>query len=257
DKVFKEIQDVGEDNSVSSLHLLFGNMNLPLSSYHDSLEESWDEEEEPEEIETVMKVVSSVYDQYLDVFSKVKSENIPPHCACDHHIELQEAYISANVEKCFIHPSSSSTGAPVLFIKKEDGGLRLCVDYCKPNAVTRKKKYPVPPMNQLLTVFNGSYIFSKIDLGGAYSLLRIKAGDEHLKCFRTKYGSDAYLIMLFVLTNDPSSFENLVNDIFYDLIDIYVVVDLDDIMVFSKSEEEHVPHLSTVLSRLTANNLFS
>ncbi|MBW0539023.1 hypothetical protein O181_078738 [Austropuccinia psidii MF-1] len=88
DEVFKEIQDVGEDNSVSSLHLFFGNMDLPLSSYHDSLEELWDEEEEPQEIETVMKVVPSAYPQYLDVFSKVKAEKLPPHCTCDHHIEL-------------------------------------------------------------------------------------------------------------------------------------------------------------------------
>ncbi|MBW0536224.1 hypothetical protein O181_075939 [Austropuccinia psidii MF-1] len=89
DEVFKEIQDVGEDNSVSSLHLFFGNMDLPPSSYHDSLEELWDEEEEPEEIETVVKVVPSVYHQYLDVFSKVKAEKLPPHHACDHHIELE------------------------------------------------------------------------------------------------------------------------------------------------------------------------
>ncbi|MBW0540873.1 hypothetical protein O181_080588 [Austropuccinia psidii MF-1] len=89
DEVFKYIQDVGEDNSVSSLHLFFGNMELPLSSYYDSLEELWDEEEEPEEIETVMKVVPSVYHQYLDVFSKVKAEKLPPHCTCDHHIELE------------------------------------------------------------------------------------------------------------------------------------------------------------------------
>ncbi|MBW0524154.1 hypothetical protein O181_063869 [Austropuccinia psidii MF-1] len=84
-----EIQDVGEDNSVSSLHLFFGNMDLPPSSYHDSLEELWDEEEESGEIETVMKVVSSVYHQYLDVFSKSKAEKIPPHHACDHHIKLE------------------------------------------------------------------------------------------------------------------------------------------------------------------------
>ncbi|MBW0588524.1 hypothetical protein O181_128239 [Austropuccinia psidii MF-1] len=149
DEVFKEIQDVGEDNSVSSLHLFFGNMDLPPSSYHDSLEELWDEEEEPEEIETVMKVVPPVYHQYLDVFSKVKAEKLPPHHACDHHIELEgslppvgviyslsnqesdtlRAYISENVEKGFIRPSSSSTGAPVLFVKKKDGGLCLCVDY--------------------------------------------------------------------------------------------------------------------------------
>ncbi|MBW0555092.1 hypothetical protein O181_094807, partial [Austropuccinia psidii MF-1] len=89
DEVCKEIQDVGEDNSVSSLHLFLGNMDLPPSSYHDSLEKLWDEEEEPEEIETMMKVVPSVYHQYLDVFSKVKAEKLPPHHACDHHIELE------------------------------------------------------------------------------------------------------------------------------------------------------------------------
>ncbi|MBW0493883.1 hypothetical protein O181_033598 [Austropuccinia psidii MF-1] len=88
-EVFKEIQDVGEDNSISLLHLFFGNMDLPHSSYHDSLEELWDEEEEAEEIETVMKAVPSAYHQYLDVFLKVKGEKLPPHCACDHHIKQQ------------------------------------------------------------------------------------------------------------------------------------------------------------------------
>ncbi|MBW0528833.1 hypothetical protein O181_068548 [Austropuccinia psidii MF-1] len=85
DEVFKEIQDFGEDNSLSYLHLFFGNMHLPSSSYHDSLEVLWDEEEDPEEIETVMRVVPSSYKQYLDVFSKVKADKPPPHCACDHH----------------------------------------------------------------------------------------------------------------------------------------------------------------------------
>ncbi|MBW0527329.1 hypothetical protein O181_067044 [Austropuccinia psidii MF-1] len=91
DEVFKEIQDVVEDNSVPSLHLFFGNMDLPPSSYHDSLEELWDEEKEPEEVETVIKVFPLVYHQYLDVFSKVKAEKPPPHCACDHHIKLEES----------------------------------------------------------------------------------------------------------------------------------------------------------------------
>ncbi|MBW0467955.1 hypothetical protein O181_007670 [Austropuccinia psidii MF-1] len=223
-------------------------MDLPPSSYHDSLEELWDEEEEPEEVETMMNVVPSAYHQYLDVFSKVKAEKIPPHQACDHHIEL---------EGSLPPPSSSSTGAPVLFVKRKDGGLRLCVDYCKLNAVTRKNKYLVPPMYQILTVFNGSSIFSKIDMCGAYSLLRIKEGDEHLTAFRTKYGNYEYLVMPFGLTNAPASFQNLVNDIIYDIIDISVLVYLDDIMVFSKSEKEHFTHVSTVLSRLRANNLFA
>ncbi|MBW0465674.1 hypothetical protein O181_005389 [Austropuccinia psidii MF-1] len=224
-----------------------------------------------------MKVVPSAYHQYLDVFSKVKAEKLPPHSPCDHHIELEgslppigviyplsnqesdtlRAYISENLEKGFIRPSSSSTGAPVLFVKKKDGGLHLCVDYHKLHAMTRKNKYPVPPMNQLLTVFNGSSIFSKIYLCGAYKLLRIKEGDEHLKAFRTKYGTPEYLVMPFALTNAPPSFQSHVNYIFYDLLDIYSVVYLDEIMVFSKSEEEHVTHVSTVISRIRANNLFA
>ncbi|MBW0494168.1 hypothetical protein O181_033883 [Austropuccinia psidii MF-1] len=154
-------------------------MELPPSSYHDSLEDLWEEEEGPEEIETVIKAVPSDYHRYLDVFSQVQEYKIPPHCACDHNIEL---------EGSLPPPSSSSTGVPVLFVKKKDGGFHLCVDYGKLNAVTRKKKYPVPPINQLLTVFNGFSIFSKIYLCGAYNLLRIKEGDEHFTCLRTKYG---------------------------------------------------------------------
>ncbi|MBW0472713.1 hypothetical protein O181_012428 [Austropuccinia psidii MF-1] len=224
-----------------------------------------------------MKVVTSVYHQYLDVFTKVKAEKLPPHHSCGHHIELEgslplaaviyslsnqesdtlRAYISENLEKCFIWPSSSSTGADVIFVKKKDSGLHLCVDCPKHNAATRKNKYHVPPINQLLTVFNGSYIFYKIDLHVSYNLLRIKEGDENLTDFRTKYGSYGYLVIPFGLTNAPASFQNLVNDIFYDLINIYVVVYLDDIMVFSKSEEEDVTHVSTVLSRPRANNLFA
>ncbi|MBW0523923.1 hypothetical protein O181_063638 [Austropuccinia psidii MF-1] len=97
DEVFKEIKDVGEDNSVSSLHLFSVNMDLLPSSYHDSLEELWDEEEEPEEIETVIKVVPSVYHQYLEVFSKVKEEKLPPHHACDPHIELEGSLLPVGV----------------------------------------------------------------------------------------------------------------------------------------------------------------
>ncbi|MBW0573647.1 hypothetical protein O181_113362 [Austropuccinia psidii MF-1] len=141
-------------------------MDLPPLSFHASLVEQWDEEEEPEEIETVLKVVPPVYHKYLDVFSKVKAEKLPPHRACDHHIELEG-----------------------LLPPKKDGGLCLCVEYRKLNAVTRKNRYPLPPMNQLLTVFNGATIFSKIELRGAYNLLRIQEGDEHLTAFRTKYGS--------------------------------------------------------------------
>ncbi|MBW0478767.1 hypothetical protein O181_018482 [Austropuccinia psidii MF-1] len=148
DEVFKEIKYVGEDVAISLLHLFQGDMDLHPSSFHASLEEQWDEEEEKEEIGTVLKVVPPAYNQYLDVLSKVKAEKLPPHRTCDHHIKLEgplppvgviyfvskneseilQAYISENVDKGFIRQTSSSTGATVLFGKKEDGGLGLCVD---------------------------------------------------------------------------------------------------------------------------------
>ncbi|MBW0545536.1 hypothetical protein O181_085251 [Austropuccinia psidii MF-1] len=277
DEVFKEIKYVGEDVVISSLHLFQGDMDLPHLSFHASLEKQWDQEEEPEEIKTVLKVVPPAYNKYLDVFSKLKAEKLPPHRTCDHHIELEgllppvhviyplsknesetlRAYISDNVEKVLIRRSSSSTGAPVLFVKKKDGGLCLWVDYRKLNAVTRKNRYPVPPINQLLTFFNSATIFSKIDLRGAYNLLRIKEGDEHLTAFRTKYGSYGYLVMPFGLTNAPALLQNLVNDIFADFLDIVVVVYSDDIMVFSSPQEEHVKYVASVLQRLRENNFFA
>ncbi|MBW0548945.1 hypothetical protein O181_088660, partial [Austropuccinia psidii MF-1] len=112
-------------------------------------------------------------------------------------------------------------------------------------------------MNKLLTVLDGSTIFSKIYLRGAYNLLRIKEGDEHLPAFRAKYGSYEYLVMPFGLTNSPAYFHNLVNDIFGDFLDIFAVVYLDDIMIFSSSQEEHVKNVASVLQRLRDNNLFA
>ncbi|MBW0537475.1 hypothetical protein O181_077190, partial [Austropuccinia psidii MF-1] len=241
DELFKEIKDVGEDVSILSLHIFQRDMDLPALSFHSSMEEQWDEEEEPEEIKNFLKLVPPAYHKYLDVFSKVKAEKLTPHRACDHHIELEGLlppvgviyclsknesetlwpYISENVEKGFIRPSSSSTGAPVLFVKKKGVGLHLCVDYHKLNAVTRKNRSPVPPMNQILTVINRAAIFSNRDFHGACNILRIKEGDEHLTAFRTKY------------------------------------VYLDDMMVFSSSQEEHVKHVASVLQRLRDNNLFA
>ncbi|MBW0492731.1 hypothetical protein O181_032446 [Austropuccinia psidii MF-1] len=112
-------------------------------------------------------------------------------------------------------------------------------------------------MNQLLTFFDGSSIFAKLDLCGSYNLLRIKEGDEHLTCFRMKNGSYEYLVMLFGLTNAPASFQNLVDDILYDLLHFYAVVYLDETRFFSKSEEAHFTHASTILSRVRASQLFA
>ncbi|MBW0572504.1 hypothetical protein O181_112219, partial [Austropuccinia psidii MF-1] len=211
-------------------------MDLPPLSFHVSLEEQWDEEEEPEEIDTVLKVVPPAYHKYLDVFCKVKAEKLPPHRACDHHIELEGLLPPIGVIYSLLNQESETL---------------------RPTFQRMKNRYPVPPMNQLLTLFNGSIIFSKIDLRGAYNLLRIKEGDEHLTAFRTKYGSYEYLVMPFGLTNAPASFQNLVNDIFADFLDLFVVVYLDDIMLFFSSEEENIKHVTSALQRLRENDLFA
>ncbi|MBW0468393.1 hypothetical protein O181_008108 [Austropuccinia psidii MF-1] len=117
--------------------------------------------------------------------------------------------------------------------------------------------YPVPNINQPIIIFNGSTIFSKMYLCGAYNLPRIKEGDEHLTAFRANYGSYEYLVMQFGLTNSLSSFPNLVKNIIAYLLSIFASVYLDDIMVFSSTEEEHVKHLAAVLQRLRDNNLSS
>ncbi|MBW0468387.1 hypothetical protein O181_008102 [Austropuccinia psidii MF-1] len=149
DEVYKEIKDFGEDVAISSLHFFQGNMDLPPLSFHASLEEQLDDEEDTEEIEAVLRVVPPASYHYLDLFSMVKAEKRPPNHDCDHHIKLegllpevyviyslsnhesetQCAYISENVGKFLIRPSSSSKGAPVLFVKKKDVGLHLCVEY--------------------------------------------------------------------------------------------------------------------------------
>ncbi|MBW0512812.1 hypothetical protein O181_052527 [Austropuccinia psidii MF-1] len=148
-EVFKEIKDIGEDVAIYSLHLFQGYMDLPPLSLHASLEEQGDEEEEKEEIETMLKVIPPAYHQCFYDLYKVREEKLPPHHACDHCIKLEcllppvgviyslsnqeaealRAYISEDVEKGFIRPSSSLIGAPVRFVKKKDGGLCLCVDY--------------------------------------------------------------------------------------------------------------------------------
>ncbi|MBW0482121.1 hypothetical protein O181_021836 [Austropuccinia psidii MF-1] len=166
-------------------------MDLPTLSFHASLKEQWDEEEEAEGIDTVLKVVPPAYHQYLDKFSQVQAEKLPPHRACYHHSKLEG----------LLHP--------VIVIYSLSN---ISQKHYRPIFQRMENRYPVPPMNQLLTVFNNSAIFSKIDWWGAENLLKIKEGDEQLIAFRTKYGSYEYLVMPFGLTNVASSFQNLVKD---------------------------------------------
>ncbi|KAF8748436.1 hypothetical protein RHS01_10821 [Rhizoctonia solani] len=155
-----------------------------------------------------------------------------------------------------IRPSTSSAGAPVMFVKKADGSLRLVVDYRKLNEVTHKNVYPLPRQDNLMAKLRHAKIFTKLDLRWGYNNVQIKEGDEWKTAFRTKYGLFEYLVMPFGLTNAPAAFQHFMNDLFRDLIDVTVVIYLDDILIFSENPEDHPTHVREVLSRLMKNQLF-
>ena len=160
-------------------------------------------------------------------------------------------------EKQFIRPSMSPWGAPVLFVKKKDGSWRLCVDYRELNKVTIKNRYPLPRIDDLFDQLQGSRVFSKIDLQSGYHQLKIKDGDIPKTAFRTRYGHYEYVVMPFGLTNAPAAFMDLMNRVFKPFLDQFVVVFIDDILIYSKTEEEHAQHLEIVLQILRKHKLYA
>ena len=131
----------------------------------------------------------------------------------------------------------------MLFVKKKDGTLRLCVDYRKLNKMTVKKKYPLPRIDDLFDQLKGASVFSEIHLISRYHQLRIKDADVHKTAFRMRYGHYEFLIMLFGLKNAPTAFMDLMNHVFRLYVDQFIVVFIDDILVYSQDREDHDTHL--------------
>ena len=146
-------------------------------------------------------------------------------------------------------------GAPVLFVKKNDGSMRLCVDYRALNEVTIKNKYPLPMIDDLFDQLKGAKYFSKIDLRSGYFQLMIRESDIPKTAFVTRYGQFEFTVMSFGLTNAPAYFMNLVNKVFMDELDKFVVVFIDDILIYSKSIQEHEQYLQVVLEKLRVHKL--
>jgi hypothetical protein len=149
-------------------------------------------------------------------------------------------------EKGYIRPSSSPWAAPVLFMEKKDGTRRMCIDYRALNEVTIKNKYPMSRIEDLFDQLRGANMFSKIDLRLGYHQLRIRPSDIPKTTFITMYGLYEFTVMSFGLTNAPAFFMNMMNNVFMDYLDKFVVVFIDDILIYSQSEEEHVDHLKMV-----------
>ena len=161
------------------------------------------------------------------------------------------------MKKGFIRPRVLPWGAPVLFVKKKDDTLRMCIDYRQINKVTEKNKYPLPRIEDLFDKLKGVSVFSKIDLRSAYYQLQVKDVDVPKIAFRTRYGHYEFLVMPFGLTNAPTAFMNLMNRVFHPYLDQFVVVFIDDILVYSKDAQEHEQHLRIGLHILGEKQLFA
>jgi hypothetical protein len=159
--------------------------------------------------------------------------------------------------KGYIHPSSSPWGAPVIFVEKKDGTQRMYVDYRALNEVTIKNKYPLPRIEDLFDQLKGAKVFSNIDLRSGYHQLRIRPSDVAKTAFTTRYGLYEYTVMSLGLTNAQAYFMYLMNKVFIEYLDKFVVVFIDDILVYSKNEEEHEEHLRLVLQKLRDNQLYA
>jgi hypothetical protein len=153
-------------------------------------------------------------------------------------------------EKGYIRPSTSPWTTPVLFVEKKDGTKRMCIDYRALNEVTIKNKYPLPRIEDLFDQLRGANVLSKIDLRSGYHQLRIRPTYIPKAAFITKYGLYEFTVMSFSLTNAPTYFMYLMNSVFMDYLDKFVVVFIDDILIYSKIEQEHEEHLRKVLQRL-------
>jgi hypothetical protein len=157
----------------------------------------------------------------------------------------------------FIQPSKSPHGAPILFVKKKSGEMRMCMDYRALNNVTVKNRYPLPRMDELFDRLLGAKCFTKIDLRSGYHQIRIADEDVEKTAFRTRYGHYEFLVMPFGLTNAPATFMHLMNTVMRPFLDKFVIVFLDDILVYSKTPEEHTVHVREVLQKLREHKLYA
>ncbi|KAK3554259.1 hypothetical protein QTP70_020113 [Hemibagrus guttatus] len=217
------------------------------------------------------------YAEFREVFSKEKASRLPVHQPWDCAIDLlpnaspprgriyplslpeskaMEEYIEAALSAGHIQPSTSPAAAGFFFVGKKDGGLRPCIDYRGLNAITVPYPYPLPLVPAALEQLRGPRIFTKLDLRSAYNLVRIREGDEWKTAFHTTHGHYEYRVMPFGLTNAPAVFQALINGVFQDLLGKGLIAYIDDILVYSKSLEEHVLHVREVLSRLQRHHLY-
>ncbi|KAF8755465.1 hypothetical protein RHS01_05175 [Rhizoctonia solani] len=211
--------------------------------------------EEEADSDSLADLPTEEYDIAIDLLPDAKLSPGPIYGMTNAESKALKQHIDKELATGKIRPSTSSAGAPVMFVKKADGSLRLVVDYRKLNKVTHKNVYPLPRQDDLMAKLRHAKIFTKLDLRWGYNNVRIKEGDEWKTAFRTKYGLFKYLVMPFGLTNAPAAFQHFMNNLFRDLIDVTVVIYLDNILIFLEKTKDHPAHVREVLSRLMKNQL--
>lgn len=226
-----------------------------------------------------LDVIPLKYQDLKEVFSEKEADTLPPHRAgVDHTIPLQpdtsppfgpiyslsqdelevlSEYLKKNLANGFIQPSSSPAAAPILFVKKKDGSLRLCVDYRGLNKITAPCRYPLPLINEMMDRLASARVFTKLDIRNAYHRIRIAPGEEWKTSFRCRYGQFEYRVLPFGLTGAVGTFQSFINDVLREYLDRFVVVYLDDILIYSESQEEHDTHVRQVLQKLHQAGLFA
>ncbi len=236
------------------------------------------EPKEATKLVSYSKCIKRVLEEFSNVMPEKLPENLPPRRRVDHVIEVMlevappakapyrmsheelkklKVQLEELLAKGYIKPSKSPYGAPILFVHKKDGTLRMCVDYRALNKATVKNRYPLPRIDDLFDHLSGAKVFSRIDLHSGYYQIRIAEGDEEKTACRTRYGSYEFLVMPFGLTNAPATFCTLMNDIFQEWLDDFVVVYIDDILIYSDSLEEHAEHLRKVFQKLREYKLYA
>jgi hypothetical protein len=179
-----------------------------------------------------------------------------PYRLAPSEMQELESQLQELQDKGFIRPSSSPWGAPILFVKKKDGTFRMCIDYRELNKLTIKNRYPLPRIDDLFDQLQGAKYFSKIDLRSGYHQLRVREEDVPKTAFSTRYGHFEFLVMPFGLTNAPAVFMDLMNRVCRPYLDKFIIVFIDDILIYSRTKQEHEVHLRKALELLRAEKLY-
>ena len=237
--------------------------------------------EEMAEQELIQQRLPQQYKEYSDVFSKAASDELPPHRSNDYQIHLEDGthpeqtighsplykqsreeleaareYVIDNLSKGFIGPSAAPYTSPILMARKPGGGLRFCVDYRKLNSITRKDRYPIPLVDELMERLSDAKVYTKLDIRQGFHRIRLDPDSSDLTTFRTRYGTYKYNVLPFGLTNGPAAFQRFINDTLgMDYLDNFVTAFVDDLIIYSKNETEHEKHVKMVLERLRAAGL--